>query len=215
MWRAGFRRDGQCREATAAAAVSLCARRRIHTSRMAAWAAAASKTTSPTAATSGRGAQGHEVSALERDNSIRVQTIGRDHSRTFSVDHGVFAVHVVPMRQDNYTYLIEDRQSDSVLVVDPSDGARAMQACEDLDLNVAGVLCTHHHDDHVAGVKLLRQSLMGCKVRPPSVVVQCARQGPLGSCIYVTFCLPPSSPLPESYRSSLAVAPFPSLGVCL
>ena len=38
------------------------------------------------------------------------------------------------------------------LVVDPGDAAPVLQACAARDLDLAGILVTHHHHDHVGGI---------------------------------------------------------------
>lgn len=44
------------------------------------------------------------------------------------------------------------------LVVDPGDPQPVLQALKDLNLQLRGILITHHHSDHTGGVDLLRQS---------------------------------------------------------
>ena len=47
------------------------------------------------------------------------------------------------------------------VVVDPGDAAPALAALDRLHLDLAAILVTHHHADHVGGVNALRQRLLG------------------------------------------------------
>ncbi len=51
--------------------------------------------------------------------------------------------------------------STRALVVDPGDAAPVVQALDALGLQLAGILVTHHHADHVGGVDALRVRLRG------------------------------------------------------
>lgn len=60
---------------------------------------------------------------------------------------------------DNYIWLIHSpRDSRNVVAVDPGDAAPVQRALVGQQLNLTGILITHHHGDHVGGVvELLRQ----------------------------------------------------------
>jgi hydroxyacylglutathione hydrolase len=47
------------------------------------------------------------------------------------------------------------------VVVDPGDAAPVIEALDRLTLQLAGILVTHHHADHVGGVNALRPRLRG------------------------------------------------------
>lgn len=59
------------------------------------------------------------------------------------------AVEPVPCLQDNYAYLVGPRDGDEVVVVDASEAEPVLAALRGRRL--AGILCTHHHYDHVGG----------------------------------------------------------------
>lgn len=61
-------------------------------------------------------------------------------------------VVTVPVLFDNYAYLIVDEVSARAVVVDPSEGVPLLHRLDALGLDLAGVLCTHHHGDHVGGL---------------------------------------------------------------
>ena len=65
----------------------------------------------------------------------------------------------LPAFSDNYIWLLHDGQQ--AIVVDPGDAAPVQVALDGLGLALAGILVTHHHDDHVGGVAALRPRLLG------------------------------------------------------
>ena len=57
---------------------------------------------------------------------------------------------------DNYIWLIHDRQaSKRVVAVDPGDPAPVITYFQWEGLELAAILITHHHGDHVGGVNQL------------------------------------------------------------
>lgn len=62
----------------------------------------------------------------------------------------------VPCLRDNYAYLLRDRASGAVAVVDAPDAAPIQAALEARDWGLDWVWITHHHADHVGGVAALR-----------------------------------------------------------
>jgi len=69
----------------------------------------------------------------------------------WTYQHHHFKVHQLPVLSDNYIYIIEDSQSDAVLVVDPALAEPVIQACEKLKLTPTHIINTHHHWDHTDG----------------------------------------------------------------
>ncbi|MEF7616150.1 hydroxyacylglutathione hydrolase [Aquincola sp. MAHUQ-54] len=60
---------------------------------------------------------------------------------------------------DNYIWMIDDGAQ--ALVVDPGEAAPVEAALGARGLELAGILVTHHHADHVGGVDALRPRLTG------------------------------------------------------
>jgi hydroxyacylglutathione hydrolase len=70
-------------------------------------------------------------------------------------------VHAVPAFRDNYIWLLsggdqEPTASRTTAIVDPGDAQPVLQALDKLDLVPVAILVTHHHADHVGGIKELR-----------------------------------------------------------
>ncbi len=59
----------------------------------------------------------------------------------------------IPAFNDNYIWALHDAR-DAVLV-DPGDAGPCIEFLEQRGLNLAAILVTHHHDDHVGGIAAL------------------------------------------------------------
>ncbi len=66
-------------------------------------------------------------------------------------------VIIVPAFQDNYLWLFHRQGSDTAYAVDPGEAAPIEQALRKHRLQLAGILITHHHADHIGGVNALLQ----------------------------------------------------------
>ena len=87
---------------------------------------------------------------------------GRDFARGNSL-----AVNMV-----NFVYLIGDRQTKEVLLVDPAYSVQELLDIAQADeMDVAGVLATHYHPDHVGGdmygheIEGVKQLLESCPTK--------------------------------------------------
>ena len=67
---------------------------------------------------------------------------------------GPSSVSPIPAFSDNYIWLL-DNGDGTALVVDPGDAAPVQARLEREGLALAGILITHHHFDHVGGLKAL------------------------------------------------------------
>ncbi|KEI71798.1 hydroxyacylglutathione hydrolase [Endozoicomonas elysicola] len=61
----------------------------------------------------------------------------------------------IPAFDDNYIWMFHSPDSRNVYVVDPGDAKSVQQVLDERQLNLSGILITHHHFDHTGGVKEL------------------------------------------------------------
>ncbi|KAJ7582602.1 Metallo-hydrolase/oxidoreductase [Mycena floridula] len=57
----------------------------------------------------------------------------------------------VPVREDNYAYLLIDEAAKKAAAVDPYDVPKVSAAAEAAGLEIVAAICTHHHFDHSGG----------------------------------------------------------------
>ncbi|KAL7527824.1 hypothetical protein ACHAWF_010842 [Thalassiosira exigua] len=73
-------------------------------------------------------------------------------------------VVTVPALQDNYMYLIIDRESRQAAAVDPVDVDAIQKAAADHDATIATILTTHNHWDHAGGNLKLAAAIPSIRV---------------------------------------------------
>ncbi len=64
-------------------------------------------------------------------------------------------VITVPAFSDNYLWLFHKAGDTAAYVVDPGDAKPVIAALEQHQLQLAGILITHHHPDHTGGINAL------------------------------------------------------------
>ena len=57
----------------------------------------------------------------------------------------------VPVRKDNYAYLLVDDTVNEAAAVDPYTPSKVKAAAEQLGVKVVAGITTHHHSDHSGG----------------------------------------------------------------
>lgn len=73
----------------------------------------------------------------------------------------------IPAFQDNYIWVLSDDEG-RCLIVDPGDATPVLQAIDKNHWQPAAILLTHHHNDHVGGVKALVQRFPDLAVYGPA-----------------------------------------------
>lgn len=71
--------------------------------------------------------------------------------------------HAVPILSDNYAWLLRDEATGATALVDPADAGACIAAVEAAGGRLDLILLTHHHQDHIAGVDVVR-ARYGCPV---------------------------------------------------
>ena len=70
--------------------------------------------------------------------------------------------------KDNYSYLVESKQSEYVDIVDPADSSQHYEYIKNKNLKLNSILLTHHHSDHTSGVNDLLKIYPSVKVYSPN-----------------------------------------------
>ncbi|VEB05516.1 hydroxyacylglutathione hydrolase [Klebsiella pneumoniae] len=60
----------------------------------------------------------------------------------------------IPAFQDNYIWVLSENNG-RCIIVDPGEAAPVLAAIEEKPVAAEAILLTHHHQDHVGGVKTI------------------------------------------------------------
>jgi hydroxyacylglutathione hydrolase len=66
-------------------------------------------------------------------------------------------INIIPCLNDNYSYLLQDKKTDTITIVDPSDFDSCNKIIEKKYKKLDFILNTHHHFDHVGGNQELKK----------------------------------------------------------
>lgn len=67
----------------------------------------------------------------------------------------------IPVRTDNYIYILQQESSNEVIVIDPAEHQPVLSLCAQNNWRVSDILITHHHPDHIHGVSKIVETF-GC-----------------------------------------------------
>ncbi len=68
----------------------------------------------------------------------------------------MLTIKPIPAFSDNYIWCIEDTESRCAAVVDPGQAKPVLDYLNGSDLELTDILITHHHADHIGGMKELK-----------------------------------------------------------
>ncbi len=69
----------------------------------------------------------------------------------------MISIWPIPVFADNYVWILQNDMSRQVVIVDPGDAGPVISELIARHLEIGSILITHHHHDHVGGVKELMQ----------------------------------------------------------
>ena len=73
-------------------------------------------------------------------------------------------IEPIPCLQDNYAYLVHAPGADEAWLVDPSEVDPPARLLAERGMQLAGILATHHHFDHVGGIPGLLAANGGAQI---------------------------------------------------
>lgn len=88
----------------------------------------------------------------------------------------------VPVREDNYAYLLVDDTSNKAAAVDPYDVPKVKAAVDKAGVQLVAAITTHHHFDHSGG----NQVCVPCQRRERTLVDPITTLSPLCRHLYVS-----------------------------
>ncbi|MDV3503609.1 hydroxyacylglutathione hydrolase [Marinobacter sp. M-5] len=74
----------------------------------------------------------------------------------------------IPAFNDNYIWCLADHQTGKALIVDPGQADPVRKHLAEHSLALDTILVTHHHPDHVGGVKSLAAETADCRIVGPA-----------------------------------------------
>ena len=77
------------------------------------------------------------------------------------------SVHVIPVLEDNYSYLVVDNDRKTSICIDPAEPLPIINLAETLGVSIEAILTTHKHADHTLGNEAIRDATL-CKVFAPA-----------------------------------------------
>lgn len=80
----------------------------------------------------------------------------------------MLTITAIPAFNDNYIWCLADTASGKALVVDPGQAAPVREHLRQHNLTLDTILVTHHHPDHVGGVKSLVSDVPDCRITGPA-----------------------------------------------
>ena len=73
-------------------------------------------------------------------------------------------IKIIPCLQDNYSYLVIDKENNIACVIDPSEAKPVIDYLENNKIKLKFILNTHHHYDHIGGNQELKKKYGACVI---------------------------------------------------
>ena len=108
-------------------------------------------------------------------------------------------IEIIPCLNDNYSYLIHDKQSNTVAIIDPTEFAPCDKIINKKYQKLDYILNTHHHYDHIGGNEELKKKynskvlgFKGDKKRIPNIdkLLEDNEEFNIGNIKFITLFIP-------------------------
>jgi hydroxyacylglutathione hydrolase len=73
-------------------------------------------------------------------------------------------ITILPVLSDNYIHVLRDDETNTTIVVDPAEAPPVIKFLDESGQHLTHIFLTHHHGDHIGGVKGLKEKYPDCKV---------------------------------------------------
>lgn len=80
----------------------------------------------------------------------------------------MLTIHPIPAFNDNYIWCIRDGANGKALVVDPGQAEPVIAFLAQHNLDLDAILVTHHHPDHIGGIRELTQACQPERIIAPA-----------------------------------------------
>ena len=73
-------------------------------------------------------------------------------------------ITILPVLSDNYIHVLRDDKTSTTIVVDPAEAPPVIKFLDESHYSLTHIFLTHHHGDHIGGVKGLKEKFPDCQV---------------------------------------------------
>lgn len=80
----------------------------------------------------------------------------------------MLTISAIPAFFDNYIWCIANSADRNALIIDPGQAKPVLEYLAAHDLSLDAIFITHHHPDHVGGVKELLKAFPDCRITGPA-----------------------------------------------
>jgi glyoxylase-like metal-dependent hydrolase (beta-lactamase superfamily II) len=125
-----------------------------------------------------------------RRSAVATATQRPFHSSAISQARNNMRVIPIPVRKDNYSYLVVDDAANEAAAVDPYTPSKVKEAADQLGVKVVAGITTHHHHDHSGGNQVSLSLVLFSSLTPsPSNKITVHRAHTHAYCIYRNSCV--------------------------